>query len=181
MIIFGSSRQGRKGGVVADWVNRIVGQDDRFQIDYVDIRELNLPFFDEPVDPFGMKDSGQDYTHPEGRAWADRVAKADTFIMITPEYNHSFPAVLKNAIDWVGYEWDNKPVGFISYGGDAGGSRSVEHLRQIVAELGMPQVPASLHFGNFEKAFDESGNPLEERFAKKLEKILSQLAHLRKS
>jgi NAD(P)H-dependent FMN reductase len=105
MVIFGSSRQGRKGEVVANWVKNHAQQDSRLEVDYVDCRDLNLPFFDEPLSPFSMKRQGVEYTHPEGRAWADRVGKVDGAIIITPEYNHGYPAVLKNALDWVGPEW----------------------------------------------------------------------------
>jgi NAD(P)H-dependent FMN reductase len=177
-VIFGSTRAGRKGEVVANWVQKGVEPDSRFELDFADLREVNLPFFDEPMDPFGMKEAGVDYTHPEGRAWADRVKAADGFIMITPEYNHSAPAVLKNCIDWVGPEWADKPVGFISYGGIAGGARAVEHLRQMVIEVSLVQVANAIHFPFFQKAFDEQGQPVRSNYNDNLNSMLDEIMRL---
>src|SRR5579862_2646890 len=123
MIILGSSRQGRRGEVVAKWVEGLARTDSRLEVDYVDLKVLNLPFFDEPISPFTIRDTGVSYTHPEGEAWAQRVGKAEGFLIVTPEYNHGYPAVLKNALDWVGREWGNKPVSFVSYGNITGGAR----------------------------------------------------------
>lgn len=162
MIIFASTRQGRQGEIVANWVRHGAENDSRFELDWVDLRDVKLPFFDEPVDPFGMKDAGVDYTNPEGKAWAESVGKAEAIIIVTPEYNHGYPAVLKNALDWVGPEWVDKPVGFISYGLTAGGARSVEQLRQVVATLGLIQLPRAIHFPSFKKAFDEKGEPVRQ-------------------
>jgi NAD(P)H-dependent FMN reductase len=178
MVIFGSSRQGRKGEVVANWVKNHAQQDSRLEVDYVDCRDLNLPFFDEPLSPFSMKRQGVEYTHPEGRAWADRVGKVDGAIIITPEYNHGYPAVLKNALDWVGPEWNYKPVGFVSYGGVSGGSRVVEQLRTVTIELGLVQVANPIHFPFFEHAFDENGQPVRPDYNDKLKSMFDELTKL---
>jgi NAD(P)H-dependent FMN reductase len=159
MIIWGSSRHGRQGGTVADWVKRHAGQDSRLEVDFVDLQTLTLPFFDEPLSPFTMAREGKEYTHPEGKAWAERVAKAQAVIIITPEYNHGYPAVLKNALDWVGPEWVDKPVAFVSYGGASGGARVIEQLRTVTIELGLVQVANPIHFVFFAKAFNEQGEP----------------------
>lgn len=174
MIIWGSSRSGRKGGVVADWVKSQASADSRFEIDFVDLRELNLPFFDEPISPFSMK-SINDYTHPEGRAWAERVQANDAIIIVTPEYNHGPPGVLKNTLDWVGPAWKDKPVGLISYGGISGGTRVVEQLRSITIELGLINVANAIHFPFFVKAFESGEQPSEstnENFKKMLDEII---------
>jgi NAD(P)H-dependent FMN reductase len=84
------------------------------------------------------------YTNELGKKWAAKVAEADAYIMVTPEYNHGYPAVLKNAIDWVFYEWQGKPVGFVSYG-TVSGSRAVEQLRQVVIELSMHPIRNAIH------------------------------------
>jgi NAD(P)H-dependent FMN reductase len=181
MVIFGSSRQARKGTVVADWVKRGVDTDGRFNIDFVDLRDLNLPFFDEPVSPFSMKKAGLDYTNPKGKAWAGRVEKADAVILVTPEYNHAPPAVLKNALDWVGPEWIDKPVGMISYGGISGGIRAVEQLRTITIELGLFDVANAIHFPHFKHAFNEDGEPLDENYGPKLTKMLDEILRLHKA
>jgi NAD(P)H-dependent FMN reductase len=160
MIILGSTRQGRRGEVVAEWAHAGARADGRFEVDYVDLRVLGLPFFDEPLSPFTMYDEGKGYTHPEGKAWAERVGRAEGVLIVTPEYNHGYPAVLKNALDWVGREWGDKPVAFVSYGNITGGSRSVEQLRQVANELGLVQVANAIYFpGIAGGAFDETGQP----------------------
>ncbi len=181
MIIFGSTRQGRKGEVVANWVRKGVEADSRFELDFADLREVNLPFYDEPLDPFDMRDKNVDYTHPEGRAWADRIKNTDVFIMVTPEYNHSIPAVLKNCIDWVGPEWADKPVGFVSYGGIAGGARAVEHLRQMVIEVSLVQVANAIHFPFFKTAFKEDGQPVRDSYNASLKNMLDEIERLHKA
>jgi NAD(P)H-dependent FMN reductase len=178
MIIWGSSRASRKGGVVADWVKKHAGSDSRFELDFVDLRELDLPFYDEPVSPFGMASAGADYTHPEGKAWAQRVGSADGVIIVTPEYNHGPTGVLKNALDWVGPEWKDKPVGFVSYGGVSGGARAVEMLRSITIELGLVQVANPIHFVFFTQTFNEQGEPTRETTNDSLEKMFDEIIRL---
>src|SRR4051794_1363437 len=119
MIIIGSVREGRMADKVKDWAVGILQQDADLQLDIADLKEIDLPFFNESVTPGTAH--GQ-YKNVIGTEWAKRVASSDAFIMITPEYNHGPTAVLKNAIDWVYDGWLYKPVGFISYGGLAGGT-----------------------------------------------------------
>jgi NAD(P)H-dependent FMN reductase len=179
MIILGSTRQGRRGEVVAKWVKAEAESDDRLEVDYVDLKELNLPFFDEPSSPFSMYDQGQDYTHPEGRAWADRVGKAEGVLIVTPEYNHGYPGVLKNTLDWVGREWVDKPVAYVSYGNITGGARSVEQLRQVTNELGLVQVANAIYFPNISKdAFTEDGQPSHSSTNDNLKKMFEELLRL---
>jgi NAD(P)H-dependent FMN reductase len=178
MIIWGSSRHGRNGGVVTDWVKRRAAADSRLEVDFVDLQELNLPFFDEPLSPFAIADQGADYTHPEGKAWADRVGKAEGVLIITPEYNHGPTAVLKNALDWVGREWLDKPVAFVSYGSTAGGARAVEQLRSITIELGLIQVANPIHFFFYRQAFDEKGEPKHDGTNDSLTRMFDELIRL---
>jgi len=178
MIIWGSSRQGRNGGVVVDWVARHADADDRLQVDFVDLKELNLPFFDEPLSPFSIADQGGEYKHPEGKAWAERVAAAEAFLIITPEYNHGPPGVLKNALDWVGREWTDKPVGFVSYGSTAGGAREVEQMRSITIELGLIQVANAIHFFYYRDAFNENGEPKHSGTNDRLKAMFDELLRL---
>ncbi len=177
LIIWGSSRQGRKGGVVAGWARNRASADSRFEVDFVDLRELNLPFFDEPTSPLSMQ-SLDDYTHPEGKAWAQRVQAADCVIIVTPEYNHGPPGVLKNTLDWVGKPWTDKPVGLISYGGISGGARAVEQLRSITIELGLINVANAIHFPFFRKTFESDEQPSEST-NEKLKKILDEIIRIR--
>jgi NAD(P)H-dependent FMN reductase len=178
MIIFGSSRKGRKGEIVANWVRKNAQEDSRFEIDFVDSQELTLPFFDEPLSPFSMARQGVAYTHAEGKAWADRVSKGEGVLIVTPEYNHGYPAVLKNALDWVGPEWVDKPVGFVSYGGISGGSRVVEQLRTVTIELGLIQVANPIHFPFFEKSFNDQGEPDRPSKKDELKRMLDEILRL---
>lgn len=180
MIIWGSSRTGRKGGVVAQWVKHQAEADGRFEVDFVDLKEVALPFFDEPLSPSEIK-SPDGYTHPAGRQWAKRVGKADGFILVTPEYNRGTSAVLKNALDWVGSQWRDKPVGLIGYGGIIGGAFSISHLRHNTVHLGLVQLPAAIHFPNFSKAFDDKGRPLElDYYEANIKKMFGGLERLHK-
>ncbi len=178
MIIWGSSRQGRGGGVVSDWVKRHAEADGRLEVDFVDLRELNLPFFDEPLSPFTLASENKDYTNAEGKAWAERVGRAEGVLLITPEYNHGPPAVLKNALDWVGREWLDKPVAFVSYGSTAGGARAVEQLRSITIELGLIQVANPIHFFFYRQAFGEDGEPAHPGTNDNLKKMFDELLRL---
>jgi len=178
MIIWGSSRQGRSGGVVANWVKRHAADDKRFEVDFVDLRELKLPFFDEPLSPFTIANQGEDYTHPEGKAWAQRVGTTDGVIIITPEYNHGPAAVLKNALDWVGPEWRDKPVAFVSYGGVSGGTRAVEQLRSITIELGLVQVANPIAFVFYPQAFNKQGEPANNETNESLKKMFDEILRL---
>jgi NAD(P)H-dependent FMN reductase len=178
MVIWGSSRTGRKGGVVTEWVKKRTATDSRFELDFVDLREFNLPFYDEPVSPFSMAKAGTDYTHPEGKAWAERVGHAEGVIIVTPEYNHGPTGVLKNTLDWVGPEWKDKPVAFISYGGASGGARAVEMLRSITIELGLVQVANPIVFVFYTQAFDEQGEPKNEGINDSLSRMLDEIIRL---
>lgn len=178
MIIWGSTRQGRKGGVVADWIKYEAAKDSRFEIDFVDLREVKLPFYDEPTTAFAIKNL-DDYVQSEGRDWAKRVQQADAFIIITPEYNHGPPAVLKDSLDWVGHPWVDKPVGLISYGGIVGGARAIEQLRSITIELGLINVANPLHFPYFEEAFDQSKQPKRlDYYQANFKKMLDEMVRL---
>jgi NAD(P)H-dependent FMN reductase len=133
-IILGSTRPNRNGEQVANWVydNASLRNDAEFEL--VDLRDYPLPHLDEPLPP----SMGQ-YQNEHTRQWADKIASFDGFVIVTPEYNHSTSGVLKNAIDYLYAEWNNKAVGFVSYGA-VGGARAAEHLRLVAAELQMADV-----------------------------------------
>jgi NAD(P)H-dependent FMN reductase len=134
-IIVASTRQGRIGLPIAEWIAGLAAARSDYTSELVDLRAVNLPMFDEPNHPRLMK-----YEHEHTKAWSATVAKADGFVFVTPEYNHSFPASLKNAIDYLHNEWSHKPVGFVSYGGVAAGTRSVQALKPVLASLQMVPV-----------------------------------------
>ena len=149
MIIVGSVRPGRAGLPIAQWVESVVKESGQFDIDFVDLAELALPFMDEPNHP-----SKRQYTKPHTIAWSERVDAADAFIFVTPEYNHSYSPVLKNAIDFLSQEWWRKPVGFVSYGGVSAGSRGVTALEPVTNGVGLVRAGAAveLPFGMMQVA-----------------------------
>ncbi len=133
-IILGSTRPNRNGEQVARWVLDIATRRDDAEFELVDLRDHPLPHLDEPVPPaMGA------YQNEHTRDWASTIASFDGFVVVTPEYNHSTSGVLKNAIDYLYAEWNNKAVGFVSYG-SVGGARAVEHLRLVAGELQMADV-----------------------------------------
>src|SRR5947199_7313709 len=148
-IIIGSTRPGRKGEAVAKWVYEIAQKRSDAEFELVDIKDFNLPLLDEPMSPI----MGQ-YTHQHTKDWSAKIASFDAYVFVTPEYNHATSGALKNAIDFLYHEWNNKAAGFVGYGG-AGGTRAVEHLRLVMGELLVAdvraQVALSLHtdFANF--------------------------------
>ena len=139
-IIIGSTRPGRKAEVVARWVLEVARKRGDAEYELVDIAEYNLPHLDEPMPP----SMGQ-YSKPHTKAWAAKIDSLDGFVFVTPEYNHSTSGALKNAIDFLFKEWNNKAAGFVSYG-SAGGARAVEHLRLVMAELMVATVRAQVMF-----------------------------------
>ncbi|MFD3446347.1 NADPH-dependent FMN reductase [Microbacteriaceae bacterium 4G12] len=139
-IIIGSTRPGRNGEAVAKWVLEHANARGDADYELVDVLDFNLPVLDEAI-PASM---GQ-YQNEHTREWAAKVAEFDGYIFVTPEYNHSTSGALKNAIDFVYAEWNNKAAGFVSYG-SAGGVRAVEHLRLIMGELQIADVRAQVAF-----------------------------------
>jgi NAD(P)H-dependent FMN reductase len=133
-IIIGSTRPGRNGEAVAKWVHEVAYARSDAEFELVDIKEFNLPLLDEPVPPI----MGQ-YSKPHTKAWAAKIGSFDAYVLVTPEYNHGIPGALKNAIDFLFAEWNNKAAGFVSYGG-VSGVRAVEQLRLVLAEVQMATI-----------------------------------------
>jgi len=134
-IILGSTRPNRNGEQVARWVLEVASRREDAEFELVDLRDYPLPHLDEPMPP----SLGQ-YQNEHTKQWADTIASFDGFVIVTPEYNHGTSGVLKNALDFLYAEWNNKAVGFVSYGA-VGGARAVEHLRLVAGELQMADVP----------------------------------------
>lgn len=140
MIIVGSVRPGRVGLPVAEWVRGVVASGHKhFEVDFVDLKELGLPFMDEPQHP-----AKREYVRPHTLAWSERVDAADAFILVSPEYNHSYSPALKNAIDYLAQEWKHKPVGVVSYGGVSGGTRGVAALDPVLVTVGLVKTARSV-------------------------------------
>jgi NAD(P)H-dependent FMN reductase len=142
-IILGSTRPGRNGKQVADWVLDRAGARTDAEYELIDLADYPLPHLDEAIPPA----MGQ-YAGEHTKAWAAKIAEFDGFIFVSPEYNHSTSGVLKNAIDYLYAEWNNKAAAFVSYG-SLGGARAIEHLRAIASELQIAHVRQQLSFSLF--------------------------------
>ena len=137
-IVLGSTRPGRLGKPVADWVSARASERGDASFDVLDVADFRLPLLDEPLPPsFGR------YSQPHTRAWSEAVDGFDGYVFVTGEYNHSIPGALKNALDYLYKEWNNKAAGFVSYG-SSGGLRAVEHLRAVAGELQLADVRAQV-------------------------------------
>ena len=137
-VVIVSTRPARKGTTVAAWFEQQARRHGKFEVEIVDLAQVNLPLLDEPEHPRLRK-----YQHEHTRAWSARVEKADAFVFVTPEYNFSTPPSLVNALDYLVVEWAYKPVGFVSYGGVSAGLRSVQMTKLLVTALKMvPMVEA---------------------------------------
>jgi NAD(P)H-dependent FMN reductase len=162
-IILGSTRPGRKGEAVARWVYNIAKKQrsNDAQFEYVDIKDFNLPLLDEP----GIISQGQ-YTQDHTKKWSAKIDSFDAYVFVTAEYNHGIPGALKNAIDFLYREWNNKAAGFVSYGG-TGGVRAVEDLRLVMAELQVATVRAQVSlslFTDFENFTTFKPAPYQEQY-----------------
>src|ERR1700745_3411163 len=142
-IIVGSTRPGRKAAAVAKWVLDILKNRKDAEFEIVDIEDYRLPLLDEPVPP-----SMHQYSKPHTKSWSEKIASFDAFIFVTPEYNHGTSGALKNAIDFLFHEWNNKAAGFVGYGG-AGGVRAVESLRLVMGEIKVADVRAQVQLSMF--------------------------------
>ena len=170
-IILGSTREGRFGEKPARWIFEEAKKQQGVEAELIDLRDYPLPFFDEASSP-AMNEGA--YANEIAGKLAKKIGEADGFIIATPEYNHGYPAVLKNAMDFIYNEWNKKPVGFVSWGGVAG-ARAVEQLRQVAVELQMAPIRNSVHIPNFWAMMDEKGNLKTESLQKSADDFLAQL------
>lgn len=149
-IILASTRPGRKGPLMASWIYEMAIMYEGFEVSLLDLAIINLPFFDEPLHP-----RLKQYEHEHTKNWSNLIDSADAFVIVTPEYNYGYPAPLKNALDFLYNEWNYKPVAFVSYGGQAGGTRSVQMLKQVVTAQRMMPIPESVHLPFFTNYINE--------------------------
>src|SRR5579872_6813928 len=138
-IVVASTRPGRVGLPVAEWFADVARKHGAFDVELVDLAEVGLPFLDEPNHP-----RFRQYTHAHTKKWSATVERADAFVFVTPEYNFGMPATLKNALDYLHYEWQYKPAGFVSYGGISAGTRAVQQLKQVVTTLKLFPLPEAV-------------------------------------
>jgi len=151
-IVIGSTRPGRVGPKFAAWFRSRAIDQGGFDVELVDLATLKLPFLDEPAHP-----RLRQYVHEHTFNWSRIVEHADAFVFVTPEYNFGYSAALKNAIDYLSQEWADKPVGFLSYGGVAAGTRAVQQLKQVVTVLKMIPIAESVNIPFFGQFIDDSG------------------------
>jgi NAD(P)H-dependent FMN reductase len=151
-IIIGSTRPGRAGAAIARWFAARARDHGGFDVTVVDLAEVGLPLLDEPNHP-----RLRQYTQQHTKDWSTIIDAADAFVIVTPEYNNGYPAALKNAIDYLHHEWRNKPVGFVSYGGVAAGTRALQQLKQVVTALRMLPVYDSVNIPFHTQFFDSDG------------------------
>lgn len=174
-VIAGSTREGRFSDTAATWITEEIKKQDGVSVEMLDLRDYEMPFFNEAVSPSFKTEP---YKNESVARFTKKIDEGDAFIMVTPEYNHSTSGVLKNAIDWISQEWNNKPIAFVSYG-SVGGARAVEHLRLIAVELQMAPIREAIHI-NGEQYFPVimgGGDPLKllAGYENKAQTMVSQL------
>ena len=151
-VVISSVRKSRKGPSIAQWAADIARRHGAFDVELVDLAEVNLPLFDEPNHPrFG------NYEHEHTKRWSAIASRADAYLFVTPEYNHAAPASLKNAIDYLNVEWQHKPAAFVSYGGVSAGTRATASIKPICANLKMIPVAEAVAIPFFTRHIDDQG------------------------
>ncbi|WP_327288950.1 NADPH-dependent FMN reductase [Streptomyces sp. NBC_01198] len=170
-VVLGSTREGRFGPVVAKWLLGHAEPRTDMDVDLVDLLATPVP---QALPGFGAPVADADLALL--REITPRLAAADAFVLVTPEYNHSYPASLKNAIDWHNQQWHAKPVGFVSYGGISGGLRAVEHLRTVLAEQHTVTIRNTVSFHDCGARFDQDGRAVDPAADGAAKSMLDQLA-----
>ncbi|MFA6553614.1 MAG: NAD(P)H-dependent oxidoreductase [Patescibacteria group bacterium] len=172
VIILASIREKRAGEGVAKWMYKIATQQQEIDPVLADLKDFPLPLYRYPAMPKEIEDS---YSEVTEKNWHDTINTADGYILVTPEYNWGYPGNLKNALDYLYKPWNKKPVAFVSYGGLAAGTKSVQQLRQVAIALQMAPIRGEVNIPNIAKAFDESGQPTNPGISKQTDVLFSQL------
>ncbi len=172
-LILGSTRQQRFGHTVAKWLMDEVNQQAQLLVEFFDLRDVALPFYDEPKPPMAIH---RQFTNPIAQRWSNNMAASAGYIFVSPEYNHSYSAVLKNAIDYLWDEWQNKPYIIITYSpGAIGGARAGEHLRALLNYIGLQQC-GELNITFAYQQFNENGQLINKELSDQAQKLLVALA-----
>lgn len=172
LVILVSIREKRMGEKVAKWVMQTTTQFPEASFELIDLKNWPIPYFTYPTS--AVEINGNYDTELE-KAWSKKVSEADGFLIVTPEYNHSYPAQLKSAIDLLYNEWNNKAMSFVSYGGGAGGARAVEQLRLIASELQIATPRSAVNIKAVWQAFDEQDKLMDSSYEKSLQTTIQQL------
>jgi NAD(P)H-dependent FMN reductase len=178
LVIVGSTRPGRAADLVVPWVTARAGAHPGFDTEVADLRDWPLPIFTEHPGTIGDINDPT-YSEPIVRAWNKKVKQADAFIVVTPEYNHSIPGGLKNAIDtvWLSYGFRNKPVAAVGYSGNIGGGvRAIEHLAQVFIEAEAVPLRNAVVIPFVRTAFGADGEPVNPETNIRLQVMLDDLA-----
>jgi NAD(P)H-dependent FMN reductase len=149
-VIIGSTRPGRAGAAVGQWFAERADDYGAFDVELIDLAEVNLPLLDEPRPPRLGR-----YEHEHTRRWSELISQGNAYVFVVPEYNHGYNAATKNALDYLCNEWRRKPVGFVGYGARAGGVRAVQMLQHVVSALGMIASTESVAIAQIRQRIDE--------------------------
>ena len=169
-IIVGSVRKGRTSLRIAEWFRALAARHRDFSVELVDLKTWDLPMFDLAKPPaMGA------YEDARQKEWAEKVAQGDAYVFVCPEYNHGYPAALKNAVDYLFAEWHRKPAAFVSFG-NAEGARAVEQLRLVLIELQMAPLATALHIRDLGKKLDDSAFVGDDQDAKRATAVLDDLS-----
>ncbi len=170
-VIFASTREGRQGFPIAEWVVERARAHGKFEPQLIDLREVNLPMFDEPKHP-----RFRQYEHDHTKAWSATVDAADAFVFVTPEYNYGMPPALLNAIDYLSQEWACKPASIVSYGGPAGGARSAQMTKIMLTSVKIMPLPEGVSVPFFSKLITDGRFVAGEMQEKSVGPMLDELA-----
>jgi NAD(P)H-dependent FMN reductase len=170
-IISSSVRPGRKGPLIAKWIEEKACQNGSFDVEVIDLGELNLPMMNEPNNPVLRK-----YVHEHTKQWSAKIDEADAFIFVTAEYDFNYPAPLRNAIEYLSQEWGYKAAGIVSYGGISAGTRAANSLKADLATMGIVPLSDGVYFPFFNKLINEQGEFIPNEISNKAaEDMLKQL------
>jgi NAD(P)H-dependent FMN reductase len=173
LVVIASTRPGRVGGAVGEWVTSAARDSEAFEVELADLAELGLPLLDEPEHPRLRR-----YRHDHTHRWSAQVDRADGFVFVMPEYNHSYTAPLKNALDYLVAEWAGKPVGLVSYGGLSGGTRAVVALQPVLANLQLRGIAANVEIAWVAEHLAEGRFDASERHDRALAALVAELTSL---
>ena len=170
-IITSSVRPGRKGPVITEWVNQVAREHGHFEVEVLDLGEINLPMMNEPNHPMQRK-----YVHDHTKNWSASIEKADAFIFVTAEYDYNYPAPLRNAIEYLYHEWTYKAAGIVSYGGISAGTRAANSLKADLSTMKMVPLTDSVNIPFFTQYINDDNNFVPNENAKpSLIKLLNEL------
>lgn len=171
-VISSTTRPGRKGPIIANWISELAGQHGSFDVEMIDLGEVDLPMMDEPNHPRLGK-----YEHKHTKLWSRKIDEADAFIFVTAEYNHTYPASLQNALQYLSREWNYKAAGIVSYGGVSAGTRAYIDLKRDLLTFKMTPLLEAVNIPFFPKFINDDNKLIcNEEMEQAASKMLNELA-----